>query len=260
MATTPQPSLAAAAPWKHDPAKELDVHPLANVIPPMTEAEYEALVKSIEANGLQVPITIHEGKILDGRHRYRAMIKIGKYKLKDESFRVYEGSNPLQFVLDANVRRRHLNASQLALIGADLVTTKLGYNQHMVGITNEKAAKMLNVSEANIKKAKDVLEKGAPEVIEAVRKGKKRLGAVNKFLDKPKAEQAQQLLTTKPDKPNKPKANPVNPEMVEFDEFKKKWQSFNEMQKRAFVMFAKDDLDKLLQQVKQQEALIGAAA
>ena len=45
------------------------MHPLALIIPPMTEREREGLRADIERNGVKVPIVIYQKKILDGRNR-----------------------------------------------------------------------------------------------------------------------------------------------------------------------------------------------
>jgi ParB-like chromosome segregation protein Spo0J len=87
-----------------------EFHPLADLIPPMTEAEYEDLKADIKANGLLMPIVLFEGKVLDGRHRLRACREV------DLEPRFTEGddwiSNPAAFVLSANIHRRHLDAKQ----------------------------------------------------------------------------------------------------------------------------------------------------
>jgi len=129
---------------------ELSDHPLADIFPLMGGEEFKTLGEDIKANGLREPIWLFEGKILDGRNRYRA---VNKYTLKEENFRTYTGSDPLGFVVSANLHRRHLTESQRAVIAAGIATRKLGDNQYnkAAGIKNEQAAKMLNVSEATAK-------------------------------------------------------------------------------------------------------------
>jgi len=176
------------------PQKEYEFHPIANIFPLMEGEEFKALVEDIKANGLREPITLYEGKILDGRNRYRAVMDAGlQYRLKDQDFKPYTGTKPLEFVISANVHRRHLDTSQRALTAARLVTSKLGDNQYRGGVTIEAAAKMLNVSEALVKDAKEVLEKAAPELLEKVQQGKARISAVKPVLDKPKEQQKQAL-------------------------------------------------------------------
>jgi ParB-like chromosome segregation protein Spo0J len=51
-----------------------EIHPLADVMPAMSESEYQDLLADIKANGLLEPITLYENKILDGRHRLRASV------------------------------------------------------------------------------------------------------------------------------------------------------------------------------------------
>lgn len=87
-----------------------EIHPLADLIPEMTGEEYRTLRADIDANGLREPITLHEGKILDGRHRYRACTELGI----DPETRDYDGTEPLVYVLSMNVHRRHLSTAQRA--------------------------------------------------------------------------------------------------------------------------------------------------
>lgn len=52
-------------------------HPLADLFPPMTDEEYQALKEDIARNGHQLPIVLYEGMVLDGCHRLRACKELG---------------------------------------------------------------------------------------------------------------------------------------------------------------------------------------
>ena len=89
--------------------EDYKTHDLAELMPPMGDDEYNGLIDSIQRQGLLVPITTYEGKILDGRHRYRAA-KEAKYRFSAKDFvQLAQGIDPEQFVLSTNGPRRNLN-------------------------------------------------------------------------------------------------------------------------------------------------------
>lgn len=90
----------------------LELHPLCTLFPRLTGAEFEALQADIIANGQREPITVHEGLVLDGGNRYRACIEAGVEPLLQE----FTGTDPVSFVLSANLHRRHLTPGQQATI------------------------------------------------------------------------------------------------------------------------------------------------
>jgi transposase len=266
------------------PAKttaELSAHPLSELFPRMDAEELDSLGEDIKANGLKEAIWLFEDKILDGNNRYSAGLKIG-YRFKETDFRQFDPKvqgDPLAFVVSQNLHRRHLTESQRATIAATLVTTKLGFNQYTrTGVTNEQAAKMLGVSVAIVKMAKDVAAKATPQIKEQVQKGELRLAAAKQIIKKPKEEQQAELERVKAEaqkrkddakakrdaakagKPTTSKEPKTNQAMKDVDDFKAKWQGFTDVQRRAFVMMLKDELAAILDDVRQQEEILGAKA
>ena len=91
-----------------------EIHELADCLPSMPEDEFQALKNDISGLGVLEPIILLEGKILDGRHRYRACQELGI----ECPVRVMTDASPGDIVMSLNVFRRHLTASQRAMIGA----------------------------------------------------------------------------------------------------------------------------------------------
>jgi len=96
---------------------QLEPHPLAMLFPPMEGKELDELVKDISENGQREPITLYEGKVLDGRNRYAACQKLGIKPLTKE----YEDDHPKEYVISMNIRRRHLTAEQKRALIAELL-------------------------------------------------------------------------------------------------------------------------------------------
>lgn len=96
----------------------MKVHPLADLFPLIEGDEFGALVADIKANGLNEPIWLHgDGSILDGRNRFRACQVAGV----QPRYRTWTGTgSPVAFVLSQNLRRRHLNASQCAVLALEV--------------------------------------------------------------------------------------------------------------------------------------------
>jgi site-specific DNA-methyltransferase (adenine-specific) len=94
-------------------SENLSSHPFADLIPSMTEEEYQGLKADIAEHGQREAIVLYEGKILDGRHRYRACCELGlvpKYRQWEES------GSAVDLVVSVNMHRRHLTPGQRAAI------------------------------------------------------------------------------------------------------------------------------------------------
>ena len=148
------------------------IHPIAELFPRMPGEEFVALKKDILANGLLEQIWLYEGKVLDGRHRHYACQEVGV----EASYRQYEGTNPLGFVVSLNLNRRHLTESQRAMVAASLANLTNGQkacsaNLPSSPVTQPQAAEMLQVSERSVRTAAKVERTAPAEVIEAVKAG-----------------------------------------------------------------------------------------
>src|SRR5262245_47499873 len=117
-------------------SEELKFHPLADIFPLMEGEEFDALVADIKKNGLREKIDLHQGKIVDGRNRYRALQRLG-VDPDDKYFRKaiyahaiggeiapHERDNDervLAYVISKNIHRRHLTAEQKRDLIAKLI-------------------------------------------------------------------------------------------------------------------------------------------
>jgi hypothetical protein len=115
-------------------------HPFANVFPLMSAGELAELAADIAGHGQREPIFTYEGQILDGRNRFKAC-KMAKRKpwfepwdgggrdgggRGDEAGSPAAGGDPVAFVVSMNLRRRHLDESQRAIVAAKLAVLKQG--------------------------------------------------------------------------------------------------------------------------------------
>lgn len=129
----------------------LQFHEIANVFPLIEGKEFEELVADVRAYGVREPIVLFQGKILDGRNRWRAAQQAAVECPSTE----YEGDDPVGFVVSLNLRRRHLDESQRGVVAASIAKLPRGANQHSpIGLpTQERAAEMLNVGLNTVKRA-----------------------------------------------------------------------------------------------------------
>jgi len=95
---------------------EYEFHQIAAIFPMMEGNEFTGLVADVSAHGIREPIWLYEGKILDGRNRYRAAKKVGV------SFdtKTFEGTDieAIERVWSLNRTRRHMTPSQAAMADA----------------------------------------------------------------------------------------------------------------------------------------------
>lgn len=170
----------------------MQFHPAAEIFPMMAGADFEGLVADILDNGQREAIVIHNGMILDGRNRYKAcqMLDIEPVLVPWD-----EKGSIESFVISKNLRRRHLNESQRAMIAKKLAKLKVGDNQHskedrqICRTSQEEAAKLLHVSPRSVRHAAIVQEQAAPEMVAAVERGEIPVSTAARLVHMPKARQ-----------------------------------------------------------------------
>lgn len=98
---------------------DLPAHPAAELFPLMDGDEFAELSADVAANGLIEPVWLCDDPelgrvVLDGRNRLRACQQADV----EPRTRVYEGSDPVGFVIGLNVKRRHLSVGQKASVAS----------------------------------------------------------------------------------------------------------------------------------------------
>lgn len=150
-------------------------HPLSAAFPAMSREDFESLKVDIKTNGQRDPITLYEGAVIDGWHRYMACSQLG-ITPKSEPLQ----GDPVSFVLSKNLHRRHLTPSQRALATVECMAWKPAGNPAQLQVCNvapgatlgnAELAAAADVSPRTIRQAK-VVSAGPDEVKTEVREGR----------------------------------------------------------------------------------------
>jgi|GEM_PF-5132275 len=176
-----------------------EVHPYAEALPLIEGQEFQELIDSIATIGQCEPIIRWRGKILDGRNRLRACLALGiEPKIRDMDD--LTDDEALDLVVVKNLHRRHLNASQRALVAERLATFRVGSNiRHgVIGEITEttqiEAAAQLKVSPRYVNMARYVRENARPHIVAMVDAGHLSLTEAN-YLAKLPAHRQDELRT-----------------------------------------------------------------
>ena len=195
-------------------------HEISSYLPLLEDEEFDALVEDIRQFGQVEPAILFEGKIIDGRNRYRACKKLD-IELEVREWKPSEatGITPLQFVISTNIMRRHLNHAQRSEIGLLLLEEeekiaekrrketegrpkKLENLSHQVSDkkkipqSSDIIGKKVKVSGMTIQRAKKIREiaKDEPLIAEDWEKAKREEIGISAVFEKAKVvEEAQRL-------------------------------------------------------------------
>ena len=172
------------------------------LLPKMSEEEFAELKASIQTEGQHYPIVANENlEILDGHHRFKACVELDI----EPDFEVRKFEDKLlekKFVIEANLRRRHLTKFQLVELGMPLLEIekalakrrqatggKTGRNIQL-GLASDDAkppikskataavAKKVGVSTRTFERGKKILERASEEDKQRLREGKASIAKV----------------------------------------------------------------------------------
>jgi len=158
--------------------KQIPFHPLADIFPLMEGEEFDALVADIKVHGLHEPIMLYQGKVLDGRNRYRACLAAG-IEADVGDFEAWHRTKQSEadaraYVISQNLHRRHLTAEQRRDLLVKLVAAQPGKSDRAIG------------DEAGVHHSAIGRARKAGEATGAVAPVKKRTGADGKARKQPK--------------------------------------------------------------------------
>ena len=162
-----------------------EFHPAANIFPMMGDDAFGDLVNDIINNGLHEPILLHpDGRIVDGRNRYKACLEAGV----EPVFDTWRGDGSLvEYVISLNLHRRHLDSSQRAAVAVEILPALEAEARERMSAggkgtqriadpceAREQAARICSTNRQYVSDAKK-LKAESPEVYEAVRRGEKTI-------------------------------------------------------------------------------------
>jgi site-specific DNA-methyltransferase (adenine-specific)/site-specific DNA-methyltransferase (cytosine-N4-specific) len=165
--------------------KRYPLHPACKLFPILGDVELRELADDIKVNGLHNPIVLLDGKILDGRNRHAAC----KIANVEPSFENWKGKgSPVEWVISQNLMRRHLTASQRAVIALDILPMlekeakerqrlSSGRGKKVAqecatsnGKASEAAARIVRSSARYVEMVKEI-SKQSPELVDRIRSG-----------------------------------------------------------------------------------------
>ncbi len=159
------------------------------LVPNLSKVDYDNLKKSIQENGLWIPILCNpEGVILDGHNRYDICQELGittKHAVREFENKLLEK----KFVIECNLHRRHLNDFQkselgipLQKINEEIAKQNQGKRTDLTSSSNEEKVKPfhagketaqdIGVSKSTFERAKVIIQKAPEDLKNDVRSGK----------------------------------------------------------------------------------------
>lgn len=185
-------------------------HPLSDAFPRMSADEFQDLQYSIENIGVQNPIVLFEGMVIDGWNRYQASKALGMDCPAVELGDV----DPKDFVMAQNKSRRHITVAQLAMAANEVYKWSssgrpLINSAGPAELKQPEISAKSGVSVRSLRQADEVKKTATPEVVDAVKRGEVGLEKAAAIAKLPKSEQAAALTKPLPQRIKHPEAEDI---------------------------------------------------
>lgn len=149
---------------------EYAAHDLANMLPMIEGADFAGLKADIKEKGILEPIRLFEGRILDGRNRYKAAKEVGHaFTAKDFKDFVGTYADAEAFVISTNFHRRQMTNAQKHAVIQRMIEKYPDYSNRKIGA-------LCNIAHATVGKVRDKLA-------EPDRKAKEEFDRITKTFD-----------------------------------------------------------------------------
>ena len=162
-------------------SKKMESHRFCEIFPVADQSTLQDMANSISRYGLQEDIVVYEGCILDGRSRYSACLMAGVEPIFEE----FSGDDALQYVITKNLHRRHLTASQRALVAYNVYAL---LKERDASVTMEMVAKQFSIGERTMRDVGMIKTSASESVQTAVRDGEMRVGKAIKAIEQAQNE------------------------------------------------------------------------
>ena len=179
------------------------VHELALAFPRMNDERYAELKADIQQHGLKTPILLHQGEVIDGRHRQDILVELGLCLLPEYYTELPENEDPRDTVWRLNGLRRDLNVSQRAMIytrlyppmpeGRPTVTEDVKPG-NFARLSRPETANASGVSDRTLGSARRVEQAEIPGLCDAVVAGDVKVSDAANVVAKHEPELVQQAL------------------------------------------------------------------
>ncbi len=145
------------------PPDSLIEHKLASMHPLYTDEQFKALKADISEKGQKVAVILYRGKLVDGRHRLKAIKELNMKTIKCVELGNNLSIDEVKREISSTEIRRHQSPTQLAI--------KANALYEVSDMTLERAAIESQATNKNLKRVRQLLKMGRRDIIDSLTAG-----------------------------------------------------------------------------------------